>query len=576
MGIERDYMDEEIDINKAFDKAEKIGVIGSPSSTNQLSVDILGTAVDKKLVGTLCVFKHMQDGREHFSLGQITEITLENAWSEDPTMRSLIRQKGRVDPITEKQDTHTASMIVSSVFSKKDSVIGPSILGTVPSTGSPIKLINNEIMKGLLANYTKELSYLGRAYGSEILMPMWFKHFGKGVGGVGEAYHIGVFGKTGSGKSVLARMIILSYARHPEMSIFIIDPQGELSGDFEKDPKLKTYVKDTLKRDVTLINLKNLVVTYNTNLFRKLLVYSKFFDRLGIFSDENKERAFDALISLIKDRKPWEYYKREVFDVIWNALADDAVLKRIYSGLDFRDRVKSEHEGADINEFFTLWQKITNLFKFDYSGKIQIKNIAETITQDITKGKMMVVDLSEANASEDILWNDDVKFVVVKDLIDKLKEQAEKVYKEGKSLNTLVVIDEAHRLAPKETDNEDLKAVRLSLVDAVRTTRKEGLGWMFISQTISSLDTEILMQLRAYILGFGLGWGFELMALKGIIGGNKEAIRLYQLFRDPQSSFGDKEYPFMIVGPLSPLSFSSIPLFFNAVNYPDEFMTLNK
>lgn len=576
MGIERDYMDEEIDINKAFDKAEKIGVIGSPSSTNQLSVDILGTAVDKKLVGTLCVFKHMQDGREHFSLGQITEITLENAWSEDPTMRSLIRQKGRVDPITEKQDTHTASMIVSSVFSKKDSVIGPSILGTVPSTGSPIKLINNEIMKGLLANYTKELSYLGRAYGSEILMPMWFKHFGKGVGGVGEAYHIGVFGKTGSGKSVLARMIILSYARHPEMSIFIIDPQGELSGDFEKDPKLKTYVKDTLKRDVTLINLKNLVVTYNTNLFRKLLVYSKFFDRLGIFSDENKERAFDALISLIKDRKPWEYYKREVFDVIWNALADDAVLKRIYSGLDFRDRVKSEYEGADINEFFTLWQKITNLFKFDYSGKIQIKNIAETITQDITKGKMMVVDLSEANASEDILWNDDVKFVVVKDLIDKLKEQAEKVYKEGKSLNTLVVIDEAHRLAPKETDNEDLKAVRLSLVDAVRTTRKEGLGWMFISQTISSLDTEILMQLRAYILGFGLGWGFELMALKGIIGGNKEAIRLYQLFRDPQSSFGDKEYPFMIVGPLSPLSFSSIPLFFNAVNYPDEFMTLNK
>ena len=157
-----------------------------------------------------------------------------------------------------------------------------------------------------------------------------------------------------------------------------------------------------------------------------------------------------------------------------------------------------------------------------------------------------------------------------------VKEQSDKIYKQGKSLNTLVVIDEAHRLAPAQTENEDLKAVRLSLVDAVRTTRKSGLGWMFISQTLSSLDSEILKQLRAYILGFGLGWGYELLTLKGLIGGNKEAIRLYQLFRDPQSSFGDKEYPFMMVGPLSPLSFASIPMFFNAVSYPEEFIELNK
>ena len=217
------------------------------------------------------------------------------------------------------------------------------------------------------------------------------------------------------------------------------------------------------------------------------------------------------------------------------------------------------------------------MFKFDSSGsKIQIKTIAEGITKDLDKGKMTIVDLSELNATENIMWNDDIKAVVIKDLIDRLKEQSEELYKQGKSLNTLVVIDEAHRLAPAQTDNEDLKAVRLSLVDAVRTTRKSGLGWMFISQTLSSLDVEILKQLRAYILGFGLGWGFELQTLRGIIGGNKEAIRLYQLFRDPQSSFGDKEYPFMMVGPLSPLSFASIPMFFNAVGYPDDFINLNK
>jgi len=53
-------------------------------------------------------------------------------------------------------------------------------------------------------------------------LPMWFKHFGTGPAGAGEAYHIGVFGRTGSGKSVLAKMITLAYARHADMGIFIL------------------------------------------------------------------------------------------------------------------------------------------------------------------------------------------------------------------------------------------------------------------------------------------------------------------------------------------------------------------
>ena len=43
-------------------------------------------------------------------------------------------------------------------------------------------------------------------------MPMWFKHFGDEKDdpeAAGEGYHIGIFGKNGSGKSVLARMMML-------------------------------------------------------------------------------------------------------------------------------------------------------------------------------------------------------------------------------------------------------------------------------------------------------------------------------------------------------------------------------
>jgi DNA helicase HerA-like ATPase len=88
----------------------------------------------------------------------------------------------------------------------------------------------------------------------------------------------------------------------------------------------------------------------------------------------------------------------------------------------------------------------------------------------------------------------------------------------------LIIIDEAHRIASRDIklDDEYLYEVRNTLKDAVRTTRKYGLGWMFISQTLSSLDKEILNQLRIYLFGFGLGWGTELQSLKDIISGNTE------------------------------------------------------
>ena len=143
-------------IKEIFDQEENIGVIGSPSSTNELAVDILGTAVNKGLVGKFSIFNYYQDGKDHYALGQITEIMMQNIWTQDPTMRGIIRQRGRVDPITEKQDIHTAKMIVSSVFSIGNDSVDPSIFGTVPSTGTRIKLLEAKMMESLLLDYQEE------------------------------------------------------------------------------------------------------------------------------------------------------------------------------------------------------------------------------------------------------------------------------------------------------------------------------------------------------------------------------------------------------------------------------------
>ena len=184
--------------------------------------------------------------------------------------------------------------------------------------------------------------------------------------------------------------------------------------------------------------------------------------------------------------------------------------------------------------------------------------------------------MSKESIPEGALWNDEIQTLTIKRILDKLSDVAEEHYKNGELLNCLVIIDEAHRFAPKEkVEDEALNEVKSSLIDAIRTTRKYGLGWMFISQTLSSLDREIINQIRIYVFGFGLAWGVERQALREIIGGAEEAIRLYQMFRDPQSSLGKREYPFMTIGPISPLSFSGTPLFFTALEYPDEFLKVN-
>jgi hypothetical protein len=114
--------------------------------------------------------------------------------------------------------------------------------------------------------------------------------------------------------------------------------------------------------------------------------------------------------------------------------------------------------------------------------------------------------------------------------------------------NVLVVLDEAHRHAPSTRGLEGYPAILLNLLRrAARETRKYGIGWMFISQTLGGLDTEILQQMRVHFFGFGLALGDEFRKLKEFAGGDDRAMELYNSFRDPQAfpSKEQREFPFM-------------------------------
>ncbi len=299
-------------------------------------------------------------------------------------------------------------------------------------------------------------------------------------------------------------------------------------------------------------------------------------DKVETACDQLVEAMRKAPLSLVN------LHERSVFDKVWNLLKQEKLRNKIYA----REGAAAERFAdavidADADDMFnSCWLPVANLFKEDrQAGRRRVEDAIRWVL-DVEKPvrPVLVVDVSREKAAG-LLWNDTIQALVIKRLLEGINFVAEQMYKEGQSLNALVVIDEAHRLAPRELppDDDASRGVRSILIDAARTTRKYGLGWMFISQTLSSLHPEIIQQLRIFFFGFGLALGQEFQSLRQLVGSSNKALDLYQLFRDPHSAFdvASRQYSFMTIGPVSPLSFSGTPLFLNAFNRVEEYLVAN-
>jgi hypothetical protein len=202
------------------------------------------------------------------------------------------------------------------------------MLGTVPSTGTNVQVVNDEVLDELLAAYRAQLFYLGTVYGSRPRLPLWFKHFDRGPDGAGEAYHLGIFGKTGSGKSVLAKMILCAYARYRQMALLVIDPQGEFakdvrgkqSGEFQLPlgQILGSLGKAPSGKAPAVLSVRNLILD-TWALFEQVLFESLFLDRLTLPKGENRRQACEILAEKLPKAhvRLDQLHTKESFEKTW-------------------------------------------------------------------------------------------------------------------------------------------------------------------------------------------------------------------------------------------------------------------
>ncbi len=589
-------------------KSDEIAVVGSPSSTEELVLDVLDKSSNSRLVGSLVHFGLKQDEQDLCVTGQVTSLELSNKWHENSVLKNIIKTDGHVPHLSGRQDIRTATLAPGAVFrmDTETDMWTHDVLGTVPPTGTVVRRLDQSMLDRLVEELKDNVFYFGRAYGDDtVCLPMYCKHFGNPAsGGQGEAYHSLIVGKTGSGKSTLAKFLLAAYARHPEMAILIVDPKGEFADEitgYEVGTSgmpfmgmMKGFNRSARRYGITQVRLEGY------ELFEDVLLSLGLDSALNIRGADNKVELATAFTEIIRKssngflltklRDP--VILKQILELIKDE--EDGYIERIYKSKEPQDGLKKEIDKIIANgehRIYAAWDFIAYLFE-DSRGRQTVGEIVRDIMKSEAPDRPIIaLDLSVPGNRRDLedlgdefktlrdadeerdLFTDALQKKIVYRIVSQMRRLcetivAERVRKGDKSnVNTLVVFEEAHRYAPKTiaSDDEDGKKLRAKLVEAIRETRKFGLGYLFVDQTIGGLDKEIIQQIRCFYVGYGLSMGEELSTVRELIGGDQGDIGLYRSFKDP-ASYGkpnQKKFPWMAFGPVSPMA-ANHPLFFNA------------
>lgn len=606
-----------------------VAVVGSPSTNSEISLDMLANSTTLPLVGAmLCVQHQMEDGVE-MGLGVVNAITTYNKWHSDPTLQGIVKKRGEIPGMTgDDGDVRAASIKIQACYKKRDDVghwvqSGPAFRMS-PTTGSPVHTVNNAVISELVSG-TEELHYFGKMHGTDVDAPFNIPDFSGDEGSL----HIAFFGKSGAGKSACAEYMLASQMRHHNLGFIIIDPQGQWSSENKLPFSLQGWAAE-MGRDVVVRRIsEDLRLEKDAPLFGELLSKTRFFSELMKMSAETKDILGEELVKVVKAIDEWEELDSEEFlNQIVAGLCAPHILRNVYADVSRRERLLvalsellgqepvHDAEGQPAvpgqymmppqavmdqrrREVMNAFWPLHNMFsRHNPSGGVRhslwgtLKSVFDR--DNSNPAPLVVLDMSTSAESESswindvydteeqkeirealkILNNDIIKASILRRTCLTLKNASEDAFRDGKTLNTMVVMDEAWRFAapPAKTTEPELKELSIDLAGYARDTRKFGIGWCYITQSPKALNSDIWDQLSIRFIGHGLA-GSELSKVGETLD-TADHLNLYRGFAPPKATI-PRVWPFMVTGPVSPLSFTQAPLFIAAPDNFDAFRAVN-
>src|SRR5699024_4736858 len=206
--------------------SQKIGIVGSDTTTEQISVDLTSHARTRSTNGRMVIIAPEDANNEaEYAIGTVAGVTKRNRYHEDPALRGIIANRGGIGNLTGRADIKTAKIDVQAAFRANGGgvrAIGGS-MSFAPDTGEGVYLLDCRTVRELAEGVTRDLFYLGTMYRqADVPLPMSVGDFASARGGSSAAF----FGPSGSGKTYAATSYVASQMRHTRMGVLLVDPQG--------------------------------------------------------------------------------------------------------------------------------------------------------------------------------------------------------------------------------------------------------------------------------------------------------------------------------------------------------------
>lgn len=567
-----------------------VAVTGSPNSVTDVSFDVRSTHLRTPLLGTLLTLTVPVGGQldpEHLLvLGQVSTIEMKNRWHEEQALKNYIKLHGQLPHLTEIGDTTTGKLQIIGAYIRATDALRPynkTRLSVPPGSGLQINQVDatlvNAIMQGDFG-----YGYLGNFYGTRnVPAPVYVRHFGDfAQNGSGEAYMGGVFGPSGSGKSVIAATLIALWSHNPAMGILILDPQSEFSTnafargtgfDFDFHDMLQRLSGGRFNPSQHIIRLDQLQLE-GVEMFVQVLQEKDFFQCLGLSQQKTADAAeyVTKHLASLEDQGSWnptmdwnqvqaisvnppprargaQQSNPDPFDLAFVREAANAYASstRQNKGQEFLAQWQAQN-----NSLGRIWNETVELFRAQSPGGQHRFAIDDILNNTVLNGHIRILDLNP----QAINMSQRFKLYLMDFVFRRLRRISHMYYRQNTPGNALIVLDEAGRYVPQDTGDDDvLRSLCQKLTDSVKEMRKMRCGFLFITQTIAEIQKEIFRNLHFRIYGVGLGVGADAEHITSREG--KEAFELYRSLPDPRLS---RTFSFMVAGVLLALGSSGRPM----------------
>lgn len=595
--------------------SQKIGIVGSDTTTEQISVDLTSHARTRSTNGRMVIIAPEDANNEaEYAIGTVAGVTNRNRYHEDPALRGIIANRGGIGNLTGRADIKTAKIDVQAAFRANGGgvrAIGGS-MSFAPDTGEGVYLLDSRTVRELAEGVTRDLFYLGTMYRqADVPLPMSVGDFASARGGSSAAF----FGPSGSGKTYAATSYVASQMRHTRMGVLLVDPQGQFTTDSKVRRELPLDLRalaDAQGRDVRQLSVSREVrLPEEAEMFVSMLGSTRFFYANDMLGTTTKSKDVQELVATwLADQPHWsDKSSDELLDMLVEHLMALARTGSIFSGIKEPEEGETElpvstkpanrlyhnlrsvlypeayeqDEGRDgrarRRALLSLFDPFLNLFSSQgpdgSSKRRKITEIAHEVTDtDIgTAGNRkprplfvltMADRVSGKNRAENVtakaLATTKTQGVILRAVLSAVERVAQWRYQETDSpANVLVAVDEAARYTSVQARRGDQQELVEDMARYFRELRKYAVGFVLILQEPSALDESIWKQLRNGFRAFAGGLvGNDLEKVREQIGAGG-AMRLYEQLAQPSKD--NPVYPFMLCGSFSPLAATSSPLF---------------